>query len=516
MHDFKRTNKISGVHWLKEPIDNLRISVKMKPHNGILSLPKFENYTNVSNGINSDSFEQTEEYTFKWQEKAFSLWEIQRYSDVHHCITDTELTYHNMLNDLDYEPVKVFTYVHDDYHLPLPLNNVKSKRNKIMDLSTCFERLNLNDRIEKALVKESSSMGHLFRSEENLDVDNKEWRAMHIAFDSSDYNEDSQLVFKQEAILVSVYHNITHNYLLVSPDENQLELNPYCAETSAGVPLGYHYAIGLRFEDAGDSEELTVLLNKLHKKWEKKHKQLVNFCMPSLGRKIYHLTLEILTAKEFEMDDLYVEYTIKIPDAIKCTEPVHGRTHVTRALRVEDTEEWCFGHIIELHLEADAVTGIEPSPLQIFFEVISTDWWGRHRTEGYSYLALPLRPGSHSKLLSCSRPDEWDRVEAGSRRFFVGGCNLIKDLDVLANPQLQNANFVFTTTGSIFIRWHTLAQSPLPGYSLPGPTVGRSASAVLLGAEAVLRQYRRARARLAAATRDLRHDGSGDAPSLED
>ncbi|XP_063833252.1 uncharacterized protein LOC135082386 [Ostrinia nubilalis] len=312
MHDFKRTNKISGVHWLKEPIDNLRISVKMKPHNGILSLPKFENYTNVSNGINSDSFEQTEEYTFKWQEKAFSLWEIQRYSDVHHCITDTELTYHNMLNDLDYEPVKVFTYVHDDYHLPLPLNNVKSKSNNIIDLSTCFERLNLNDRIEKALVKESSSMGHLFRSEENLDVDNKEWRAMHIAFDSSDYNEDSQLVFKQEAILVSVYHNITHNYLLVSPDENQLELNPYCAETSAGVPLGYHYAIGLRFEDAGDSEELTVLLNKLHKKWEKKHKQLVNFCMPSLGRKIYHLTLEILTAKEFEMDDLYVEYTIRL------------------------------------------------------------------------------------------------------------------------------------------------------------------------------------------------------------
>lgn len=169
--------------------DFLFFSIKIKPHDGVLSLPKFENYANFSDTVNAESFDQTEEYTFKWQEKVFSLWEMQRYSDVHHCITDTELTYHNMLNDLEYEPSKVFTYVHDDNYMPLPLNHVRKKGNKILDLSSCFEKLNLNEKIEKTLLKQTSSMGHLFRSEENLDVGNEQWMAMHVVFDSSDYNE---------------------------------------------------------------------------------------------------------------------------------------------------------------------------------------------------------------------------------------------------------------------------------------------------------------------------------------
>ncbi|CAG9791237.1 unnamed protein product [Diatraea saccharalis] len=152
----------------------------------------------------------------------------------------------------------------------------------------------------------------------------------------------------------------------------------------------------------------------------------------------------------------------------------------------------------------------------MFFEVISTDWWGRHRTEGYSYLSLAFEPGTHDKMLSCSRPEESDRVEAESRRFFVGGCHLIKDLDVLAKPHLKDANFVYVTTGSIKVRWNVLSQSPthlghlehLGQLETSSIIPSTSASALLRGAEAVLRQYKRARARLAAATKDL--GGKGD------
>lgn len=73
--------------------------------------------------------------------------------------------------------------------------------------------------------------------------------------------------------------------------------------------------------------------------------------------------------------------------------------------------------------------------------MISVDWWGRHRTEGYSCLTLTLEPGEYKQSLSCSRPEELDIVEAESRRFFVGGCHLIKDIDVLINPQLHVRSF---------------------------------------------------------------------------
>lgn len=70
---------------------------------------------------------------------------------------------------------------------------------------------------------------------------------------------DSQLIFKQEVSLVSIYHNTVHNYLVMMPDVNNLELNSYIVETSAGVPWGYQYSIEIEFED-DDAEELVTLV----------------------------------------------------------------------------------------------------------------------------------------------------------------------------------------------------------------------------------------------------------------
>ncbi|XP_060806680.1 tectonic-like complex member MKS1 [Amyelois transitella] len=489
MNDFVRFNKVAGVYWLKDPIKNVTIKVKLKPKDVPISLPKFEDYTTSHDSIQQD---RSQEYTFKWQEKVFSAWELQRYMDIHNCITDTELTYHQMIEESDYEPSKVFTYVHDDFYLPLPNDSNKSN---VSSLSSCFEKLWLKERVSG--VVERSSMGNLFKSEESLS--SEQWTAMHVVLDNSEYNEDSHLLLKQELTLISLYHNTTHNYLIMSPDVNDLELNPYDVE-AAGIRLEYQYGIQVDFGETWHSEDLVTLLEKLYKKWLKRHKQLVRVSAPPLDRRLVCLTLEILTADNFDMDDLYVEYHIKIPEAVQCDGALHGRTHVTRSSCQDGSEKWAFGYIIELGLEMHI--GTEITPLQMFFEVISTDWWGRHRTEGYTYLPLTLTPGRHKKQLSCSRPQENDKMAAESRRFFVGGCHLIKDLDILAKPQLQDANFTYVSTGLLNLRWDVVSQTHIPGFSTPQPSTS-SSSAVLLGAEAVLRQYRKARAKLAAATKDL-------------
>ncbi|XP_049879497.1 Meckel syndrome type 1 protein [Pectinophora gossypiella] len=504
MNEFNRS-KVSGVRWLKKPVENIRIKVKLKPQDGILSLPKFDEYANESNGLTKLE-NKTEEYIFKWQEKVFSAWELQRYTDVHNCISETELNYNEMLNNLDYESSKIFTYIHYDCHLPLPseLKNNNLKELNVLSLNSCLARLNLDNRFGR-MLEDTSSMGHLFKSTENVVAEEEPWTAMHVVFDHSDYNEDSQLLLKQDAIILSLYYNTIHNYLIITPDVNNLDLNPYTVESETGVQWGFQYSVEVDFEETESGEELVTLLRKLHQKWERQQKQVVNFEMPPLGKKLYYVTLELVTATDFDVDDLYIEFTIQVPDDIQCNDALHGRSHLAKPIRTEDIEEWHFSHIIELTLEM--TTDSESAPIQVFFEAISTDWWGRHRTEGYSYLPLSLNPGRFSKQLSCSRPEELDSVEAENRRFFVGGCHLIKDLEIFAKPQLHDANFKFVTTGSINVRWNTISQTCVSqGRVVDGREARSCASALLLGAEAVLRQYRRARARLAAATHSLTAD----------
>lgn len=163
----------------------------LKSQDSIFSLPKYEDYANDSNSVNLQNLEtKIEEYTFKWQEKAFSTWELQRYADIHNCLSDAELNYHEMIENTDCVPSKVFTYVHEDYHLPLPtgLEKERAVEKVVFNLSSCFQRLNLGD-MGKYVARDSSSVSHLFRSEENIASEEEQWTAMHIVFDNSEYNE---------------------------------------------------------------------------------------------------------------------------------------------------------------------------------------------------------------------------------------------------------------------------------------------------------------------------------------
>ncbi|CAH0713499.1 unnamed protein product, partial [Brenthis ino] len=502
MQEFSKCNKIHGIYWLKRSLEDIIIRIKLKFKEDIISLPKFEDFKEKSDEENLNILDsnKVETYDLKWQEKVFSSWEIQKYSYIYNCTTETEKKYHEMITKSNCESSKIFTYINEDYHLPVPVGKMTRKPD-IRYLSVCFALLKLDEKIE-AHKDVSSSMGHLFKSEDDISHE-EQWMAMHVALDTSEYNEDSQLLFKQECILLSIFYNVTDQYLLLSPDVNDLEFNPYCIEDADGTVSKTRqlreYSIEIEFQEKANTEELEELLHNLYKKWKKKQKNILNFVMPPLGKKKFFLTLEIVSAIEFEMDNLYIEYHIKIPDDLQYNGEISGRTHVSKKMYVDEKSVWMYGHIMELELEC--ATGINPSPLKIFLEAISTDWWGRYNTQGYSCLALTLEAGEQIVYLSCSRPEELDSTVAESRRFFVGGCHLLKDLDVLDNPQTQDANFRYVSTGTISLRWQIVSQTHAA--AAPPLQPHTSASALLKGAEAVLRQYRKAKATLAAATENI-------------
>lgn len=145
---------------------------------------------NISTTADLDKIETEgiDEYVFKWQEKAFSAWEIKTYSDVHNCGTETQLDHHNALNTKEYKPQKVFTYIHEDSYLPVPLdlNKLQYQRSNF-NLLSCFKNLSLKDRFSKSFGG-SSSLHQLFRSQESV-IEKSSWISMHVVFDDSTYTK---------------------------------------------------------------------------------------------------------------------------------------------------------------------------------------------------------------------------------------------------------------------------------------------------------------------------------------
>lgn len=161
-----------------------RIKIKFK--DDIISLPTFEDFQSKSHeeSLHVLDNNKIEVHEFKWQEKVFSAWELQKYSDTYNCDTETERIYNETITKSHCEAKKVFTYINEDYHLPIPVAKIENKPN---NLTLCLAKLNLGEKygISKNL---SSSKGHLFKSE--LDISSGEqWMSMHIVLDASEYNE---------------------------------------------------------------------------------------------------------------------------------------------------------------------------------------------------------------------------------------------------------------------------------------------------------------------------------------
>ena len=75
-----------------------------------------------------------------------------------------------------------------------------------------------------------------------------------------------------------------------------------------------------------------------------------------------------------------------------------------------------------------------PSP-KVYFHVASQDTWGRYRTEGYTYLDIPIRSGAYDEHLSCWRP-YGNSIFEELRRYFIGSSAELDDLSAVAIPYM--------------------------------------------------------------------------------
>jgi Meckel syndrome type 1 protein len=193
-----------------------------------------------------------------------------------------------------------------------------------------------------------------------------------------------------------------------------------------------------------------------------------SFVLPPKNKLQVNLFFEILWAKQFEYDTIYVQYFIDLPSDWSCEDDsqLQGITQTCHTKGEESLAH--FGHVFDVVLDYNIEEldkrGIPKSPY-VYFEIISKDNWSRYRTEGLTYKNLPVaKPGNYRFELQCFRliPES---ISGQLRRFFIGDCSSYSDITWIGLPKdyegsvLNKYGANTVGTGQIGVRMNVVHQS---------------------------------------------------------
>uniref|UniRef100_A0A7N5ZY50 MKS transition zone complex subunit 1 n=1 Tax=Anabas testudineus TaxID=64144 RepID=A0A7N5ZY50_ANATE len=196
-----------------------------------------------------------------------------------------------------------------------------------------------------------------------------------------------------------------------------------------------------------------------------RHKDYLNslvgqdFEMPPGGILRYLMNGEIISAKGFEYDNLYIHFFMELPNNWSSL-PFQSLSGVTQTCRTKTSGKVC---IFPLQSFLHISESIPQWPV-LYFKVLSLDFWQRYRTEGYGYLLFPAIPGKHIITCHTWRPLQIGTVSA-LRRFFIGGSPELEDNSYVRIPgtfkgeRLSRFGFYTETTGSVTFNLHCMQQA---------------------------------------------------------
>ncbi|XP_031330878.1 Meckel syndrome type 1 protein-like isoform X1 [Photinus pyralis] len=303
--------------------------------------------------------------TFRWQQKIFGQFERGFYLDRKNCATELERKYHAEVAKLSEKSNVVFSYVNDDGYEGVDDNCGK----------------------------------------------------MHLMADLGD---------SQATNLCTVTYDPARKVLTMRPDFTQSE--PYRIHIEGDVKRIFQYRIDdvsekIPFDAQLKENEILDRIN-LHQQKLKLDKGHAGFELPGKNKLDVCLYLEILAARNFENDNVYVQYFIDLPAHWSCknSDALKGCTQTSIRANSEDGAAH-FGLPFEICLEYDVQRMDEEEILKspyVYFEAVSKDFWDRFRTEGLAYTILPVtQAGVYSYELRCLRICP-EGIACNLRRFFIG------------------------------------------------------------------------------------------------
>lgn len=497
MADTWNTDTGEAIYRTRDAIKNMRIKVRIERLTSTASLSQHLQQQVLSQQDKKRDIElvplaspgkkgvNEEEQVVGWQEKLFSQYEYELFQNDAACQTPLERQYHTEVKALNKgkgrQNCRIFTYTdHDRYTNMLPFTQLHSEDLLTSSKSSptfLAERMGnvRHRRQERHTIDIGVSKSKIINWEptedfiRNSHVVNSTMQTMHIM---GDLGPPGRLGDKTNECLLLTIKTDGNGTVIVKPDFNTGK-EPYRIVTEGEKKEVWC----LRVEDVSASmntEDKEKEL-RMYKDLYVRHKEYLNslvgpdFEMPPAGTLRYVMNGEIVSAKGFEYDNLYIHFFMELPNNWTSL-PFHSLSGVTQTCRTkssgkDDVAFFSFPLNFEAFYmcEKESEEGVLQWPV-LYFKVLSLDFWQRYRTEGYGYLLFPALPGKHTVTCHTWRPLQTGTASA-LRRFFIGGSPELEDHSYVRIPgtfkgdRLSRFGFCTESSGSVTFNLHCIQQA---------------------------------------------------------
>ncbi|XP_033490918.1 tectonic-like complex member MKS1 isoform X2 [Epinephelus lanceolatus] len=496
MADSWNTDEGEAVYRSRDAVKNMRIRVRIERVTSTAALSQhlqqqvlsqqdrgaIELETLTPPGQTGDN---EEELVVGWQEKLFSQYEMELFQNDAACQTPLDRQYHTEVKALNKAKGRrnhrIFTYTdHDRYTACLPfhqlhstdlLTTTKSSPTFLAERMASIrhrrqDRRTIDCSIPKSKIVNWEPTEEFVKSRH---VVNNAMQTMHIM---GDLGPSGRLGQKENEYVLATVKTDGSGTVIVKPDFNKGR-EPYRIVTGGNKREVWRFI--LENVSPGMQPEEKEREQNMYKDLYVRHKEYLNslvgqdFEMPPMGILRYLMNGEIVSAKGFEYDDLYIHFFMELPNNWSSLpfQSLSGVTQTCRAktLGKENVAFFSFPFSFEAFYMTEKES--EESVLQwpvIYFKVLSLDSWQRYRTEGYGYLLFPAVPGKHTITCHTWRPLQTGTISA-LRRFFIGGSPELEDLSYVRIPgtfkgeRLSRFGFCTETTGSVTFNLHCIQQA---------------------------------------------------------
>ncbi|XP_026183484.1 tectonic-like complex member MKS1 isoform X1 [Mastacembelus armatus] len=495
MADTWNTDTGEAVYRSRDAVKNLKVKVRIEKVTSTVALSQhlqhevlsqqnrgaIELETLTSQGQTGDN---EEELVVGWQEKLFSQYEMELFQNEAACQTPLDCQYHTEVNALNKAKgrrnKRIFTYTdHDRYTQYLAfhqmqysndiLTTTKSKPTFLAERMASLTHRRSDRRTVDCSIPKSKIINWEPTEEfvKSSRVVNNAMQTMHIM---GDLGPPGRLGVRENECLLITIKTDGIGTIIVKPDFNKGK-EPYRIVTEGEKREVWCLTV----------ENVSTALKADEKHREQmmykdlyvRHKDYLNslvgqdFEMPPVGVLRYMVNGEIVSAKGFEYDNLYIHFFMELPNnwSSLSSQSLSGVTQIcqTKTLGKENVAFFSYPFSFEAFYMCEKESEVPQWPV-LYFKVLSVDFWQRYRTEGYGYLLFPAIPGKHIVTCHTWRPLQTGTVSA-LKRFFIGGSPELEDQSYVRIPgtfkgeRLSRFGFHTETTGSVTFNLHCIQQA---------------------------------------------------------
>ncbi|KYN36661.1 Meckel syndrome type 1 protein [Trachymyrmex septentrionalis] len=467
----KERMRIAASYRVNEPIHNLKIRVRVvqerSPLAELLAEKSEDGETRDSN------FLEEENCIFSWQDKVFSLFEIDFYAEEKNCLTECQREYHQRIRDEQLQGACLYSYTGNDSYYPdddlltMPYRSYLSVKNQTA-LPALRNRKSFQERYNKNVIDDKTT-DTTIQSNHYLYT---EHTTMYVMADLSRRDEPATIgSMDSETLLCTLTYDKTRKLLTINPDFTIDDEHKQHYNVTNDYGVRFNYWIEHVSEERTPlelQEHLEDVRREVQQQFAYKETELYKELQsPPANLSTLVISLDIVSAHDFSYDGLFITYFIDLPQnwSTNQKERLVGRTQKSRLTNKTAYFSYCTD--IPLYYPSNEFQSLNNNVSsrwpRLLFSAASLDSWTRYRIEGYAALPIPMTPGRYKFTIPTWRAK--GSIIDTLRRFFVGGSYELEDVTYCGIPinhegkVLDKSNLKVVPSGDIKIYMNIIHQS---------------------------------------------------------